>query len=273
MRYLRIICSCLGSLCFSCSESPAPLPPFQLTESGGDLEDVPQVLRLQLSGLENVPNQDIWLIQGELSSTSQNKVRIYEVPDSVVKRRVPLTSYTRGSWRMLAATELLNPGERYSLIALGYGFLGSVRIRELEEPLLTRVGRGSVPKGGFASYCEGDGKRREWSADLQRFAADELPLEASRGLAEGVAEGHCVRLVAEPQAGEFFVPPARIGSYLVEPALVRVDAEEPKKRAESQVTGYECGDEMTLERGESVHEHRRLLPEICDGSRADVAGA
>ncbi len=248
MRYLGIVCSYLCSLCFSCSESAAPLPPFQLTDPGGDLEDIPQVLRLELSGLEEVPNQDIWLIQGELSSASQNKVRIYDVPDSVAKRRVPLTSYSQQSRRVFAATELLSRGERYSLIALGYGALGSVRISELEEPVLTRVGHGSVPERGFVTYCEGDGKRREWSAGSELFATEELPLQASLGLAKGVAEAHCVRLFAEPLAGEFFVPPTRIGSQLVSPGLVRVVPQEPEKRVRELVADFECADELALKR-------------------------
>src|SRR5690606_30003226 len=140
-----------------CGEGLGPAQPrLSLTEDTGEaLDQVPAVPRLRLSGLPPIPLEDIWLVQGDVSSVSQGRLRRRDPPQTVHDHREPLASWTEGADIVLAPSQVLSPGQRYSLVALGAGLLGSFVVSEEARPLLYMWSEPMARPGEQLTYCAG----------------------------------------------------------------------------------------------------------------------
>lgn len=207
-------------------------------ESGESLQRLPRVARLHLTGVPNIDLDDYWWIEGDVSSTNAKKLRLRDIPDSVEKRRRPLTVWSQQNEIILAPAEPLEPGERYTLVALGVGTLASLEAAVEEQRLWSRWGNGAVQVGDEVPYCEwrtlpfiGHGSALAPDQDLAISfggAAGEVDLwgealeQAQRGLDAGFFDDSCVRLKVSANAHQAFVPPARVGDINLNPAPIPI---------------------------------------------------
>lgn len=186
-------------------------------ESGESLENVPQVSRFRLSGAGALNVADVWLVSGDVSSVSQGKLQSGEVPKTVEEHREPLIVWTDDDELILAPSIILEPGVRYSFVALGVGLIGTFVVSSEQRPILRLWGSQTAAPGAEAVYCAGAPPLLEMSVDLRAF--DEVP--GFRRGASGVDIGadFCVRAEL-PLDESYFLPQPSVDEFLLEPAPI-----------------------------------------------------
>jgi hypothetical protein len=237
----------LGAVILSgCGEGMGgPEPYLYLTEdTGEELDNVPAVPRLRLSGLPPIPLEDIWLIRGDVSSVSQGRLRRRDPPKTVQDHREPLASWTEGADIVLAPSQVLEPGQRYSLVALGAGLLGSFVVSEEARPLLYLWSSPAASPGGQLAYCAGVPPiaRLEGLPFSHTDSTDEA---AEAGVLPHVGTDACVRFTVRTEAGGFFMPPSIWGDFLVDPTPVAVFDENDDRETFVSVPAH-CTEEAAL---------------------------
>lgn len=236
----RILPSILPVFWLLCACSQTLLPERNgLTleeESGEALENVPRVARFRLSGAGPLELADIWLVSGDVSSVSQGKLERGEVPKTVEDKREPLIVWALGEEVHLAPSSVLEPGGRYSFVSVGVGLIGTFVVSTEERPVLRLWGSRVAPRGGEAIYCSGAPPLLTMPTDLSAFEHSPGFL---RGVSvEGVAEDFCVR-AALPLDESFFLPPASVDDFLLEPAPIDLLPEVAPSQSEVRPTGCE----------------------------------
>lgn len=217
----------VGSGCFA--EPFESGPTLTLTTTSGEpLSQVAAVERFILSGAALEPDA-VWLVEGEVSSVSTGRMRDGDVPGVVEEARRPLAVWWDDEGRLtIAPTEVLTPGGRYSLLALGYGLIGTVDVRQDELKVLYRWGPEQIGPGQSVAYCRA--KPPFW-------------LESSTSESSSEDEDCTWIQVPEDQAG-FFLPPPAHGNWLIDPTPVWMDSPSLSDLGAPFVP--ECSDEADL---------------------------
>lgn len=234
---MHSILACLALLLCSCSCIACSAPssnrerPALRSATGEDLESLSPVVRLRLKGMPPIEAEALWLLEGELTSSHQKNLRSGEVPDALVSRRRPLASWQDKGEIVLASTELLSAGERYSLVALGYGLIAELRVAEGEQAVLRRVGSSTSSRDDELVFCAD-------TPDMSCILSAE-----NRGIIPGVLEDRCVRVRAEAGIGSYMIPPIALGECLLEPLPISlISAALSQGNQETSVPDEECGD-------------------------------
>ncbi len=195
-------------------------------ESGEPLSQLPAVTRLHLRGLEQVPARDFWWVAGEVSSASERRIVDQDVPDSIAKNRLGLSAWTEGSELVLAPSQPLVPGEKYTLIALGVGKIAELAAAEENSEVWTSWVEGGVLPTAEVPFCRfrsfpvvhagsghdqsstGEQPEGQGGAPIEEGAFMQSDVEL--GLAPGLLSDLCVRVRVPTDAMNIWVPPARI---------------------------------------------------------------
>lgn len=186
-------------------------------ESGEALESVPQVSRFRLSGAGQLELADVWLVSGDVSSVSQGKLERGEIPQTVEEHREPLIAWVEREDVVLAPCKVLEPGARYSFVALGLGLIATFAVSTEERPVLHRWGPPVATEGGEAIYCAGPPPLLSVPVALEAFDDAE---GFGQGLSDdGVGVDFCVRAKL-PTGESLFVPPPSVDEFLIEPAPI-----------------------------------------------------
>ncbi len=192
--------------------------------NGADLKGVPRVCRFRLSGLLPLAADEIWLVEGEVSSVSEGRLRRKEIPKTVEDRRVPLAVKAEGDAWTLAPTVILAPGESYTFVGLGVGRLGTFAVSQDERPLLHRWGSGLRGAGKTVTYCAAIPPSYAGPEVFSPPTEDVFPEGMVPGLTEErIGAGLCASVRIPVDAEGFFLPPTQLEEFLVDPTPVVVD--------------------------------------------------
>ena len=123
-------------------------------EDGRDLTDVAEITRFRVTGLDQNQPEDVWLVRGEISSTSANKMRTGQPPEVLSRARIPLVGWREGSEFVLAPAARLERGQRYGFVAARAGVLAQFFVSEEPIVALERQGEGSVRGGTGSSIAQ-----------------------------------------------------------------------------------------------------------------------
>lgn len=191
-------------------------------ESGEALENVPRVVRFRLFGAAGLEVANIWLVSGDVSSVSQGKLKRGEIPLTVEEHRESMIAWVKEEEIVLAPSSVLEPGERYSFVALGVGLIGTFTVSSEERPVLRRWGPPFATAGGEAFYCVDAPPLVSDPEDLDPF---DSASGFRRGIVdEGVGADFCVRAVL-PVHEKVFIPPPSVDEFLLEPTPIDFLAE------------------------------------------------
>ncbi len=181
--------------------------PFALSAAGGrELDEVGAVSRFHVSGDIAWAPADVWLVSGEVSSTSAKRMARRDPPDTVAGHRVPLAVWPDAEGQLFVPLEMLKPGERYTFVALGYGYLGSFQTSTDSSPLLSRVGSGPVSPGDWLVYCA-DGPLPHFEPTGQVRISTVGRASPRAGVADsGILSTRCVSLRVPKDAEAYVVP-------------------------------------------------------------------
>ncbi len=222
-------------LCCACASVAPQESLLQIRDESGEPNGaLPPVVRLHLSGIVDVAPQDFWWIDGDVSRGYSDSLARGEVPDAVESKRLPLATWVSEEGAVvLAPSEALLPGHRYSLVALGRGKLAEFRAADSSFELWARWGSGDVSPDGWVSYCRFDSFPSIRMEDARGASAwdeqgDEL---VSSGAAQNFFEDSCLRLRVHDQAGEFFVPPPAFGSIYLDPRPIKLKTGHSESKA------------------------------------------
>jgi hypothetical protein len=233
-------------------------------QSGASLASLPRVERLVLGGAEQIPLEDLWLVLGEIGSSTEGRVKRRDPPASLEAARQSVFSYREGEETTIAPSGVLAPGATYSILALGVGVIGSATVAIDSTPLLRHWGGGWVLEGEPLLYCWGEPPMDELTN------SDLLPAisgSETNGVRLGVDESEfgkdlCVRVEPEVQVDGFVLPPTSVGGWLLDPLPLSV---RPAAESEEQACDLKCtGNTVT---GACVrHEQGVFLVEFCPGA-------
>lgn len=206
-------------------------------ESGEALENVPRVSRFLLAGAGQLDLSDVWLVSGDVSSVSQGKLERGEIPQTVEEHREPMIAWVDQQHVVLAPSNILEPGARYSFVALGVGLIGTFAVSTEERPVLRRWGPPVATAAGEAFYCAGPPPLLSVPAALEAF---ESAPGFRRGLSDGGAgDDFCVR-VELPALESLFIPPPFVDEFLIEPAPIDLLLEVASESLD--LAPSDCGD-------------------------------
>ncbi|GEM_PF-2154141 len=194
------------------------------TFNGDDLEDVSPVPRFYLSGLTTALADDLWLIEGELGRSLQGKVRRGVIPESLSRARRPLALWSEGEKIVLAPSQVLETGAKYSFIARGFGLIGSFIVTTEKSKVLYRWSSAKPNAGDVTVYCEVSGefllKALSEGSEAESGGGGQGP-EINLGIDDaGFAKQACVHFEARGEGRGFFVPPMRVHDWLIDPEPV-----------------------------------------------------
>lgn len=234
--------------------------------TGAPLDSVSPVGRIVVEGVAQIPLEDIWLVVGEVSSTTKGRIRRRDIPASLEQARQPLLSYREGLTTILAPSVVLTGGETYSIVALGAGLLGVVTVAEESRPVLQHWGRVSSEGRVLERYCLGIppfdsmnlGSEPLLSADDYEQAMAQVGAEVG-----GFGKELCVLLSPEVKLDEFMLPPESVGEWLVEPtplSLFPGDTAESDRACEGACSGSVVSGVCAVPGGGAI----RL--ELCAGA-------
>ncbi len=221
---------CLVVLLTTACRSPVPSP-----TSAGEPPSVPTprvepeapdgmlrpVSRIAWDGVPVDPTE-LWLFSGELSAYHERKLRMRDVPASLLERRLPALAWQGAGELVLAPALTLPAGERVSVAAPGFGLLATFGVLEAQPPF-ARVWP-PLSTGGAPDYWLFCGAGAAPAVDAERFLEPgHHRVLALSGAAPDVGADRCVRLVS-PSAIETsgpWVPPLDAGVELAPDALER----------------------------------------------------
>lgn len=219
----------VATVCGACGDVRPP-PSFSplVEESGSSLDAVPRVARLRVSGVEGIVAEDVWVVEGEVTSVSEGRLRRGDVPQTVQDSRVPAAVWAEGDEFIVAPSVVLGDEQTYTISAIGFGNLGRFSVVDDERPVLALWTEPPVHVGQEVVYCAGAPPRVEGGAgEGAAPATDGTTTLAGLG-AEGLAADRCIRYVVQSSERDFVVPPTSAGDWLIEPRplpLVELPAE------------------------------------------------
>ncbi len=224
----------MGALVGACT-GPLGVPgsSFELeTFDGRALDDVAPVSRFRLRGIQAIDIEDVWLVLGEVSSTSAKRMRRGDPPTTLQDGRLALSSWRESDDVVLAPLVRLEAGETYTFVALGAGELGRFVVSEESEVIFERVEDASVAPGGWVSYCSAlPFDAGIAAASRVRAGPGILDVDAKPGFGgTALLADRCVSLRLPEMADlVYFLAPPRLGSALLPPeplALIRTPSTE-----------------------------------------------
>lgn len=139
----------------ACGFSPVgPVVGLELSEQSGEpIDGVPCVPRLVLRGAEVGELEDLWLLEGKVTSATEDKLLRGEVSESIEERRVPLAVWTEADAVHLAPTIVLEPATTYTLFVMGRGSPGVIHTTSDACELWHRWGNSEPTLGASTVYC------------------------------------------------------------------------------------------------------------------------
>lgn len=211
--------------------------------TGAPLDAIPQVPRLQVTGLPSLAPADLWLIRGRLSSASAGRIRRRDIPAVVEQQRVPSSVWRASDELLLAPQAPLEAGAEYTLLGLGMGELASLVTLTKKVRVFHRSGSGRVLPGGAVVYCDlpqpffhGVGEEGDASVpELPTHARLEPSgVEASvlAGAGPSILQGRCLRLILPASAEGVLIPPQRFVAGFLDPGPIAVARPESPHSAE-----------------------------------------
>lgn len=208
-------------------------PAVEILEGSGEpIDAVPCVPRLVLRSAEPADVAELWLLEGEVAGSTEEKLLRGEVPESVLERRVPLAVWTAGAEVHLAPTVVLEPATTYTLFVMGRGSPGTVRTSSDACEIWHRWSGTAPESGKGAVYCVAPppwllSETVPAAGEVSEPESVELTLEPGGGVAElsnGLfrASDGCIELdygsSDEHVAHGFVLPPQSLDGRWFEPA-------------------------------------------------------
>ncbi len=190
------------------------------TFDGRALDDVAPVSRFRLRGIQAIDVADVWLVPGEVSSTSAKRMRRGDPPTTLEQGRLALSAWRESEDIVVAPLVRLEAGETYTLVALGAGELGRFVVSEESEVVFERVEDASVSFGGWVSYCSAlPFDSGIATASRVQAGPGVLAVDAKAGFAgTTMLADRCVSLrLPDAAESDYFLPPPRMGSALLAP--------------------------------------------------------
>ncbi len=232
---IRLLGVCLSGCSWPATDHVDPSAQYSVTTvSHRELEDLPRVPRIVVSGELPVPLEDIWLIAGDVSTASSNRIRQGDVPEIVEGNRVPLASWMQEQERVLMPLQLLDAGQTYSLVVLGVGRLAEMATDDDPVALWRRMGIGPARAGGVVVYCLA---KPPWAIqdlgtepslqlpDVVELGPGRLLARVAGGIAGGVGESSCLSIHIPEGRTDPLLPPHRVAGAWFEPTPLLVGKE------------------------------------------------
>jgi hypothetical protein len=223
---------------FACApvlDSPGGQEPFSVeTEDGRLFDEASVVPRFRLSGFESGALPEVFLglrlFEGQLSSYAESHLADGEVTASLGDRDVPLSVWMDGDALLAQPARFLDPGQTYTLAAVGLGALAELTVSSEPFRRLVLIWPKQIAEGGALVYCADTAEaepllEREASVTIAPAPGQAGRLRAGIG-PDGIHDDRCVSLAFDDDLqGTFVVPPPALGDaarFLFDPTPVGV---------------------------------------------------
>jgi len=196
-------------------------------EPTAELDRAPRVLRVRVRLRSDDPasNTELGMFRGELSDYHLGRIERGDLPATLIERRVPTARWIDRATgeRVVAPLTVLQPGERYTLVGVGWGVLANLRVQpEEHSPLYRRVWPppGASCASQYVVYCGSGAPPEPEAIHLEPGHVSALLRPGAD--AAGTAGDHCLHWITTGSAPNVpaVLPPPAVGSVALEPLPV-----------------------------------------------------
>jgi hypothetical protein len=236
-RKPALCCSILLSAC-ALSASPERARATLVSIGSEPLDRLPLVPRLLVQGTFDLHPADLWLLRGSVSDKERSQILERAPSVALEGKRIPLAVWGEDGALSLAPLVVLEPGQEYSIVGLGWGELAEVSTSPKPTSIWWRWGQGAVRPGGWVVHCS---EPPPWTAVHSQLSASQagsggegtlgrralfpagVEVDILTGFSAAPGPGSCVRFQV-PNGSATLLPPHEIDGRYFEPGVILIDA-------------------------------------------------